>query len=97
MANNEEYAEYPIYRGLQRPMEFMGFQGRYITWAAITCGATLLGFMLFYAIFNFLVALIFAVCAVSIGGGAILLKKRKGLHTKQEEKGVFVYARYRSH
>jgi hypothetical protein len=32
--------------------------------------------------------------AISLGGGAalILIKQRKGLHSKKENKGVFVYA-----
>ena len=53
--------EYPMFKGLQRPLEFMGIQGRYIYWAA--------------------------------GAALILLKQRKGLHSKKNDKGVFVYAR----
>ena len=60
--------EYPMFKGLQRPLEFMGIQGRYIYWAA---------------------------GAIGLGSGAalILLKQRKGLHSKKNDKGVFVYAR----
>ena len=32
----DNYTDYPMFKGLQRPLEFMGLQGRYITWAAIT-------------------------------------------------------------
>ena len=37
--------EYQMFKGLQRPLEFLGLQGRYITWAAITAGVGILGFM----------------------------------------------------
>ncbi len=29
--NNIQYVSYPMFKGLQKPQEFMGFQGRYIT------------------------------------------------------------------
>lgn len=34
----ETNMEYQMFKGLQRPLEFLGLQGRYITWAAITAG-----------------------------------------------------------
>ena len=89
----EETKDYPIFKGLQKPLEFMGLQGRYIYWAAGTAGGALLGLMAVYALVGFLVGLIVAVVVLSIGISAILVKQRKGLHTKKEEKGVFVYAR----
>ena len=70
----------------------MGLQGRYIYWAAATVGGTLLGFMLIYTLLGFLVGLIFAVVTLSVGAGLIILKQRKGLHSKKEDKGVFVYS-----
>ena len=45
----ETNMEYQMFKGLQRPLEFMGLQGRYITWAAITAGVGILGFMLWLA------------------------------------------------
>ena len=89
---NENYIDYPMFKGLQRPLEFMGLQGRYIYWAAATVGGTLLGFMLIYTLLGFLVGLIFAVVTLSVGAGLIILKQRKGLHSKKEDKGIFVYS-----
>jgi len=89
---NENYIDYPMFKGLQRPLEFMGLQGRYIYWAAATVGVTLLGFMLLYTLLGFFVGLIFAVVTLSVGAGLIILKQRKGLHSKKEDKGIFVYS-----
>ena len=63
----ETETEYPMFKGLQRPLEFMGLQGRYITWAAITAAVGILGFMIVYAIAGFIVGLVFAVVALSTG------------------------------
>ena len=88
----ENYPEYPIFKGLQRPLEFAGLQGRYSTWAAITIGVTILGFIIFYVTLGFLVALVFAVLSICVGAALIILKQRRGLHSKKVDKGVFVYS-----
>ena len=82
-----------MFKGLQRPLEFMGIQGRYIYWAAGTVGGAIVGFIAAYCLSGFLAGLV--VLVVSLGGGAalILMKQLKGLHSKKNEKGVFVYAR----
>lgn len=93
MAQTQETeAEYPMFKGLQRPLEFMGLQGRYITWAVITAAIGILGFMIMYAIAGFIWGLVFATVAISSGITIIMVKQRKGLHTKKSDKGIFVYA-----
>lgn len=93
MNNEEQFKDYPIFKGLQKPLEFMGLQGRYIYWAAGTAGGSLLGLMIVYALVGFLLGLAFAVVVLSAGISTILVKQRKGLHSKKEDKGVFIYAR----
>lgn len=86
------YPDYPLFRGLQRPLEFMGLQGRYIYWAAGAAGGAILGFIIVYCIAGFVAGLIVLVASVSVGSALILFKQRKGLHTKKEDKGVYMYA-----
>ena len=84
----ERYADFPVFKGLQKPLEFMGFQGRYIYWAAGTAGGgCLLGFV---------VGLVVLVFAISTGAALIFLKQRKGLHTKKSDQGVYIYAHSKS-
>lgn len=83
---------YPIFRGLQKPLEFIGLQGRYIVWAAVTAGIGLVGFMMVDIFLGFVVGLVFAVVVFSTGIGMILVKQRRGLHSKKVEKGLFVYS-----
>ena len=85
--------EYPMFKGLQRPLEFMGIQGRYIYWAAGAIGGAIAGFIVAYCLSGFLAGLIVLVAALGCGAALILLKQRKGLHSKKNDKGVFVYAR----
>ena len=47
-ADDKEYIAYPVFKGLQKPLEFMGVQGRYIYWAAAAAGGAIIGFILGY-------------------------------------------------
>ncbi len=86
------YPDYPLFRGLQRPLEFMGLQGRYIYWAAGAVGGAILGFIIAYCIAGFVAGIVALVVVASVGAGMILFKQRRGLHSKKVERGVFVYA-----
>lgn len=46
--NQGQYPDYPVFKGLQKPLEFLGLQGRYIYWAAGAVGGGILGFLIFY-------------------------------------------------
>ena len=91
--NDERYPGYPMFKGLQRPLEFMGLQGRYIFWAAAAAGTALVGFIVMYIMLGFVVGLITLVVAIAVGAAMIMLKQRKGLHSKKNDKGIFIYAR----
>ncbi len=93
MASKEErYHDYPLFKGLQRPLEFMGIQGRYIYWAAGTAGGAIVGFIIMYCLLGFVAGLIVLGVVLSFGAALIMIKQRKGLHSKKDDQGVFVYA-----
>ena len=92
----ERYDDFPVFKGLQKPLEFMGFQGRYIYWAAGTAGGAIVGFIIAYCLLGFVVGLVVLVFAISTGAALIFLKQRKGLHTKKSEQGVYIYAHSKS-
>ena len=87
-----DYVSYPMFKGLQRPLEFMGVQGRYIYWAAGTAGGGVVSFILGYCIVGFLVGLAALVTVLVVGASLIFIKQRMGLHTKKTDKGIFIYA-----
>ena len=88
----ERYADFPVFKGLQKPLEFMGFQGRYIYWAAGTASGAIVGFIIAYCLLGFVVGFVVFVFAISTGTALIFLKQRKGLHTKKSDQGVYIYA-----
>lgn len=90
--NDTDYISYPLFRGLQKPLEFMGIQGRYITWAACAVGGAILGFIIAYCVFGFIIGLIVLVASLGSGAALVFFKQKKGLHTKTEDQGVFIYA-----
>ena len=90
--NDDRYQSYPMFKGLQRPLEFMGIQGRYIYWAAATVGGAIVGFIVGYCVIGFVVGLVALLAVLVVGGVLILVKQKKGLHTKKSDHGVFVYA-----
>ncbi len=85
-----------MFKGLQRPLELMGLQGRYIYWAAAAAGGAIVGFIVMYIVIGFVAGLITLVTAIAVGAALIMLKQRKGLHSKNNDKGVFVYCHSRS-
>lgn len=88
----EQYQDYPIFKGLQKPLEFMGVQGRYIYWAAGAIGGAIVGFILAYCLIGFVAGLIALVVSLGTGAAFIFTKQKKGLHSKKEDNGVFIYA-----
>lgn len=86
------YPDYPVFKGLQRPLELMGIQGRYIYWTAGTAGGAIVGFIAAYCLLGFVAGLIALTAILSAGISLIIVKQRQGLHSKRIDKGVFVYA-----
>ena len=91
-SNNHQYVSYPMFKGLQKPLEFMGFQGRYITCAAETVVGGILSIIIVYCILGLVAGLIVLAVTLCIGAALIFFKQRRGLHTKKEEHGIFIYA-----
>ena len=52
----------------------------------------ILGFIIAYCIFGFVVGLIVLAVSLLAGAALIFFKQKKGLHTKKEDRGVFIYA-----
>ena len=94
-AKDERYPDYPLFKGLQRPLEMMGLQGRYIYWAAGAAGGAIVGFIIAYCLLGFVAGLVVLVAVLSTGVALIILKQRKGLHSKKNDRGVYVYANSR--
>ena len=82
---------YPVFKGLQKPLEFMGSRGRFLTYAAAAIGTSVVGYIVFSIWMGKLAGFIAMITMAAIGLAAIYLKQKTGLHNKKKSHGVFVY------
>lgn len=54
----EEIISYPVFKGLQKPLEFMGIRGKFIYYAAGTFLFGFIGFLVFNILLGFLQVLL---------------------------------------
>lgn len=82
---------FAVYKGLQKPLIFKGFQGKFIYWGvAILLGGLVLGALTMSLVNMWLGAL---VLAGSITGGLLYLagKQKKGLHAKTRSREILIH------
>ena len=82
---------YPVFKGLQKPLELMGIRGRFLTLAAAAIGVSFVGFIVFSIALGKLAGLIAMLILAVVGLVTIYVKQRGGLHNKRRHKGVFIY------
>ena len=81
----------PVFKGLQKPLEFMGIRGRFLTYAAGAIGLSFLGFLLSSILFGKLVGFIVMICLAAVGIISIYVKQRSGLHSKKRHRGIYLF------
>jgi len=82
---------YPVFKGLQKPLEFMGIRGRFLTMAAAAIGVSFVGFIVFSIALGKLSGFIAMLVMAVIGLVTIYIKQRGGLHNKKRHHGIFIY------
>lgn len=84
---------YPVFKGLQKPLEFMGLRGRFIYWAAAAIGGAFFAFV----VGNILAGTVPGLIASAILGGSLfgilIYKQRKGLYNRSKFRGTIIYQR----
>ncbi len=91
------YNGYPVFKGLQRPLEFMGIRGRFLSYAAGAIGLSFIGFIVFSILIGKLAGFIAMIGLAIAGLITIYIKQRSGLHAKQHDVGIFVYQSLYNH
>ena len=89
MTMNQE--GYPVFKGLQKPLEFMGIRGRFLTLAAAAIGVSFVIFIAFSIVLGKLAGFIAMLVTAVVGLAVIYVKQRGGLHNKKRSKGIYVY------
>lgn len=86
---------YPVFKGLQKPLEFMGIRGRFLTLAAVAIGVSFVGFIGFSIVLGKLAGFIAMLVMALAGLVTIFVKQRGGLHNKRRSRGIFIYRNLR--
>ena len=86
---------YPIFKGLQKPLEFMGIRGRFLTLAAAAIGVSFVGFIVFSIALGKLAGFIAMLVMAVIGLVTIYVKQRGGLHNKRRDRSIYIYRQLR--
>ena len=86
---------YPVFKGLQKPLEFMGIRVRFLTLAAGAIGVSFVGFIGFSIVLGKLAGFIAMLVMALAGLVTIFVKQRGGLHNKRRSRGIFVYRNLR--
>lgn len=82
---------FPVFKGLQKPLEFMGLRGRFLIYAAMGCGVSFIGgFIVMFTISN-TVGAIFMLVAIIISLLTIYIKQKQGLYGKKKCKNILIY------
>lgn len=82
---------YPVFKGLQKPLEFMGIRGRFLMLAAAAIGISFIGFIIFSIVLGKLAGFIAMLIMAAVGLAVIFIKQRGGLHNKRRDAGIFIY------
>ena len=82
---------YPVFKGLQKPLEFMGIRGRFLTLAAAAIGVSLVGFIGFSIALGKGAGFIAMMVMALVGLITIHIKQRGGLHNKKRSRGIYIY------
>jgi len=83
--------KFPIYKGLQKPLQFRGFKGKYIYWGV---GSLLAGLVLGALTMSLVNMWLGAIVLIgNIVGGLLYIasRQKKGLHSKSSSRSVYVH------
>lgn len=91
------YNGYPVFKGLQKPLEFMGIRGRFLTLAAAAIGGSFLCFLVFSIILGKLAGFIAMIVVAAISLVSIYVKQKTGLHNKKRARHVCIFRNMYTH
>ena len=83
--------QFQVYKGLQRPLVYRGFKGKYIYWGVASLLAGLVLGALTMALVNMWLGLIVLIAAVAGGLVFIAAKQKQGLHIKSRPTSIFIH------
>jgi len=79
-----------VYKGLQKPLVFKGFKGKFIYWGiGSVVGSLVVGGVVGTAVNGILGAVTMIICIV-LGYLLTATQQKKGLHSKNKARGIYI-------
>lgn len=85
------YDGYPVFKGLQKPLELMGIRGKFLYYLAATIGIAFMMFVIVAIIVGQLYGILAMAITAAIGYIFVFIKQKEGLHSKKKYKGIVLY------
>lgn len=82
--------KYPIYKGLEKPLVYKGFKGKFIAWGIASLVTGLVAGGVTGALTSMYLGGAITILTVSGGLFFTFQKQKGGLHSKTRHKGVFI-------
>ena len=82
---------YPIYKGLQKPLIYRGFRGKFIAWGIGSLVIGLVSGGIIGALSNMYLGGVFTISNASAGMFYTFHKQKGGLHSKTRHQGVMIH------
>lgn len=83
--------QFSIYKGLERPLVYRGFKGKFIYYGIGSLAASLVSGGLSGAIFGMYVGGFVTIASVAGGLFYTFQKQKNGLHDKTRSRGIFIH------
>ncbi|WP_262246524.1 DUF4133 domain-containing protein [Parapedobacter soli] len=82
---------FSIYKGLQKPLVYRGFKGKFIGWGIASLALGLVGGGLTGALTNMYLGGLVTILAIAGGLTFTFHRQKNGLHDKTRHKGIFIH------
>lgn len=86
-----EAQKFQVYKGLQRPLTYKGFKGRFIYWGLGILLFSLVAGALVIATVNIYVGAVMMIGLIMGGFFWLATRQKKGLHDKNRLSGIFIH------
>jgi hypothetical protein len=88
--NRPQPPSYPLYKGLQSPLVFRHFKGRFIYYGVGSLLGSLILTMILSALISLPAGMLSGLLVAGAGLGYVQARQGQGLHEKTIHKGIFI-------
>lgn len=88
--NRVEKRVFNVYKGLQKPLVFKGFKGKFIYWGIASVVSSLIIGGVVGTLVNGILGAVAMIICIIVGYLLTAIQQKKGLHNKSRSRGIFI-------